>query len=218
MTKMKLVVRSLGAAALVATSGAAMAETLSVPATVTVDNTIDFQLTGSLDFGTLRGAADNTGTTCVGVTMPANPASALTTTLGTAAGTACTTGAGNAVLATVGGTPARPEFAVAGLAAFATLDVTVPVTTDETDGIEMALATPPPGAPVFQLHDFTVYQSSGTPGTVALTAGVGTLNANGTGDIVFNVGATIITDPGTPTATEYQNAAYTANFDVEVAY
>ena len=52
MTKNNKLAKGIAAALLLAGTGSAMAETLTVPATVSVNNAIDFQFTGSLDFGT----------------------------------------------------------------------------------------------------------------------------------------------------------------------
>ncbi|NVK54238.1 MAG: hypothetical protein HWE26_01375 [Alteromonadaceae bacterium] len=196
----------LGAALIATMAGSVSAETLTVPVAVTVDNTIDFTLTGTLDFGTIRATADGSAAVnCVGLTMPANPASPLNATLGTAGALACTAD-GTAVIQNVGGTPTRPEFAVAGLAPFTALTLTLPSTAD------LALNPAPAGAPILQLIDFTAYQSSGTPGAATTT-----VTADGTGNIAFTVGATMITDPGTPTLA-YENTAYAGEFDVTVSY
>ncbi|MDC8829761.1 DUF4402 domain-containing protein [Alteromonas gilva] len=196
----------IGTALIATLAGSASAETVTVPVTLTVDNTIAFTQTGTLDFGTLRATADGSAAVnCVGLTMPANPASALNATLGTAGSTACTA-TGTAVIQNVGGTPTRPEFAVAGLAPFTVLTLTLPTTAD------LALNPAPAGAPIFRLLDFTAYQSSGTPGAVTTT-----VTADNVGDIAFTVGATIITDP-TTASLQYENTSYTGDFDVTVSY
>jgi hypothetical protein len=214
MKQFKLNRFQLSAVLLIGAAGLAQAETVTVPATATVDNTIDFTFTGSLDFGTIRATADNSAvTTCVGLTIPANPASATTATLGTAGAAACTSGAGTSVLQSVGGTIARPAFAVAGLAPFTGLKVTVPTT-----AVNMTLTPAPATGSIFQLLDFTVYQTTGTPASVTLTSGVGNIAANATGNIGFSVGASLITDPASTATLAYENSAYTASFDVLVAY
>ena len=209
MKKLNTKLSLLGAALLATTAGVAHAETVTVPITVSIDNTIAFTQTGTLDFGIVRATADNAAaTTCVGLTMPANPASPLNATLGTSAGTACTTGAGNAVLQNVGGTPTRPEFSVTGLAPFTALTLTLP-----SSPVTLALNPAPAGASVLELHDFTGYQTSGTPGAVTTT-----VTADTSGDIVFNVGATMITDPTATATLAYENTAYEGEFDVTVSY
>lgn len=206
MTKLHAIAKGLGATLLLASASTAFAETVNVPATLTVDNTIDFTTTGTLDFGTVRATPDNSAAVnCVGLTMPANPALALNSTLGTAGAAACTA-TGTAVLQAVGGTPTRPEFSIAGVAAFTTLTLTLPTTVDLT-------TTAPAGSPIFRLVDFTAYRTSGTPAAVTTTVQV-----DGSGNATFNVGATLLTDPGMPTTSAYENAAYTGNFDVQVAF
>ena len=196
----------MGAALIATFAGSVAAETVTVPVAVTVDNTIAFTQTGTLDFGTIRANADGTAATdCSGLTMPANPASALNNTLGTAGAAACTD-PGDSIIQNVGGTPTRPEFAVAGLAPFTVLTLTLPTSAD------LALNPAPAGAPIFRLLDFTAYQSSGTPGAVTTS-----VTADGTGDIAFTVGATMITDP-TTASLEYENTAYAGEFDVTVSY
>lgn len=211
MYQLNNITKILGATVLLVGSSAALAETVTVPATVTVDNTIDFALVGTMDFGIVRATVDPTSTECVGLTLPADPTAATTAVLGTAAATACTAGAGDAVIQSVGGTLARPAFTVGGLPAFTSLVLTVPSGTSD-----LTLAIPPAGAPVLQLIDFTAHDT-GADSAVALTSGVGAVVADAAGDIAFSVGATLITDPGTPTLT-YQNVAYTGSYDVTVAY
>ncbi|MCV2885896.1 hypothetical protein OE749_14450 [Aestuariibacter sp. AA17] len=206
MLRNNLKLAGVSAIVLGALATSANAETLTVPATVAVDNSINFTLTGSLDFGIVRATVDNTAGNCVGITLPANPASALNSTLGTAAAAACT-GAGTAVLQNVGGTPARPSLQVAGLAPFTALTLTLPAAP-----VDLVLNPAPTGAPVLRLFDFTAYQTSGTPAAVTTT-----VTADASGAIAFNVGATLTTDPGTPTLT-YENTTYTGDFDVTVTY
>lgn len=216
MHNLNNITKILGATVLLVGSSAVMAETLTVPATVTIDNTIDFSLVGTLDFGTLRATPGATISQCVALVVPANPASATTAVItGTETAALCSAGAASdGVIQAVGGTITRPVFTVAGLAAFTALDVTVPVA---AAALTLNLNPEPAGASVFNLRDFTVYQSSGTAGDVTLTAGVGTITADATGDISFSVGAAILTDV-TATSPAYENAAYSGEFDVIVAY
>lgn len=107
----------------------------------------------------------------------------------------------------VGGTPARPVFTIAGVAPFTTLQLTLPAT-----AVNLTAATGP-GTAQFQLVDFTAFKTSGTAGAVTTTIAV-----DATGGATFNVGATLITDPTTPTITTYQDLAYSGSFDVAVAY
>lgn len=208
------ITKILGATFVLVGTTSVMAETISVPATVTIDNTIDFQSTGTLDFGILRATVDNTATNCVGIIVSANPLTANSSTLLGSAAAACPN-TGTAVLQAIGGTITRPSFTVAGLAAFTQLNITLPNTT--VAPVEMDLSPKPAGAPSLQLYDFSVYKSSATAGAVTLVNGVGTIDADSTGAIAFTVGATITTDAATSTL-DYQNVAYAANFDVIVTY
>jgi hypothetical protein len=217
MHNLNNITKILGTTLLLLGSSAALAqETLSVPATATVDNTIDFTFAGTLDFGTLRAVAGAVINECQVLVVPANPASATSAAIVGGSETAglCLSLAADAVIESVGGTIAVPVFTVAGLAPFTTLDVTVPLTAAD---VTLALNPAPAGAAVFNLRDFTVYQSSGTAANITLTTGVGSITANGTGDIIFSVGATISTDEAA-SSLAYQNAPYEGSFDVTVDF
>lgn len=184
----------------------AMAETATVSATVTVDNSIDFTATGTMNFGTLRAKADNTGTNCAYLTLVANPA---TTTLQSTAGANTTANCGNtggSTLQAVGGTIARPTFTIGGVAGFTTLAVTLPTEVELT----AALA---PGAASFYLRDFTAYKTSGTPGAVTST-----IQVDGTGAATFVLGATLATDGEASTSGYEDSIPYSGDIEVEVAY
>jgi mannose/fructose-specific phosphotransferase system component IIA len=210
----KKLVTGLSAAMLLMGANVALAETRNVPATVTVNNAINFTFTGSLNFGQVRAKASPLVSECVGLVMSANPATAFAAasagTMFTAACTGAGTGANAAVVQAVGGTPARPVFTVAGVAPFTNLTLTLPTT-----AVNLTAATGPNTAQ-FQLVDFTAYKTSGTAGNVPTTAGG--LITDATGGAVFNVGATLITDPTAVTTATYQDLAYTGNFDVIVNY
>lgn len=211
MHNLNKITKILGASLVLLASNAALGETLSVPTTVAVDNTIDFTLAGTLDFGIIRATGNNDGTNCAGIVVSANPAVANTTTLGGTAASNCSTG-NDAVMQSVGGVIARPVFTVAGLAGFTALDLTLPVTPTALTLTGGA----PAGAPAFRLYDITAYQ---TTGTAAFVANGGTVTANATGDITFNVGATIVTDSEAYTGTfSYENSTYEGTFDVTVEY
>ena len=202
-------VTGLSAAMLLMGANVALAETLNVPATVTVNNAINFTFTGTLDFGQVRANADVTTAECTGLQIPAGAtAAALGTPAGTTAMyTAACTAVGTSALQAVGGTPARPVFTIAGVAPFTTLQLSLP-----SAAVNLTAATGP-GTPQFQLVDFTGYKTSGTAGAVTTTIVV-----DGGGGATFNVGATLITDPGTPTSTNYQDLAYSGSFAVSVTY
>jgi hypothetical protein len=212
MHNLNKITKILGASLVLVASNAALGqETLSVPTTVTVDNTIDFTLAGTLDFGIIRATGNSDGTNCAGLVISANPAVANTTTLGNTAASNCAS-SNDAVIQSIGGVVARPVFTVAGLAGFTSLELTLPVAaTDLT-----LTGGAPAGAPVFKLLDLTAYQ---TTGTAAFVSNGGTITANGTGDITFNVGGTLVTDTETFTSTlTYENSSYEGTFDVTVAY
>jgi hypothetical protein len=199
---------ALGAALVLAATGTAVAETLSVPATVSVNNAIDFQFTGSLDFGILRATADAALDTCAILELPANAASPVAA-VASGAGTLCTAGAGSAVIQSVGGTVARPSFTIAGVAPFTNLVLTLPAAS-----ITLTGAAVPPGSANFTVGNFTAYRTSGTPG--AVTTAISTTAA---GSAAFTVGAQIATHVQAITAPVYQDGTpYTGNFDVTVAY
>lgn len=201
--------KGLSVAALLVGSNVALAENVTVPATVTVNNAINFTFTGSLNFGQVRAAANTTAATCIGLQIPAGAAAAA---LGTPTGTvaaynaACTTTTG-ASLQAVGGTPSRPVFTIAGVAPFTTLQLALPST-----AVNLTAATGP-GTAQFQLVDFTGFKTSGTPGAVTTT-----IATDAGGGATFNVGATLITDPSGPTTATYQDLAYTGSFVVSVTY
>lgn len=197
--------KGLGVVLLCAGANIALAETVSVPASVTVNNAIDFTFTGTLDFGQVRAVADATDVTCTGLVMPANPASPLTQDTPAA----CTAGDGDAALQAVGGTPTRPLFTVTGTAPFTNLTLTLP-TTD----VALTAATGP-GTPQFFLSEFTAYKTSGTPAIIA--TGADNLQTGATGEATFAVGATLGTHLGVASA-NYQDLAYTGSFDVLVNY
>lgn len=191
----------------------ALAETQTVTATVTVDNSIDFTVTGTMDFGTLRAVGYSGAGDCAFVTLAANPATtALTATAGANATAACANTA-NAAVQAIGGTLARPVFAIAGVPAFSTLDITVP-------GLVELTAPLAPGSASFFLDDFTAYKISGggTPGAITIAANAGVIQVNGSGAATFSVGATLYTDD-TFTGQNYENnIAYTGDIEVEVNY
>jgi hypothetical protein len=200
--------KGLGVVLLCAGANIALAETVSVPASVTVNNAIDFTVTGTLDFGQVRAVADMIDGNCTGLVMPANPASPLTQ--GTP--TACTGGAEDAALQAVGGTPTRPQFTVTGTAPFTNLTLTLPL---PTESVALTAATGP-DTPQFFLSAFTAHKTSGTPGTIA--PGADNLQTGATGEATFAVGATLGTHLGDAASANYQDLAYTGSFDVVVNY
>lgn len=200
-------VTGLSAAMLLMGANVALAETVTVPATVTVNNAIDFTFTGTLDFGEVRANGDSTAAECSGIVL--SPTSLVLTAAPTSA--TCSS-AGTSVIQAVGGTVARPVFTIAGVAPFTTLNLTVPNT-----AVDLTAATGP-GTAQFQLINFTAQKTSAPAGAITLVAGAGTFQTDAVGGAVFTVGATLITDPGTPTIVTYQDLAYAGSFDVSVTY
>lgn len=209
-------VTGLSAAMLLMGANAALAETLTVPATVTVDNAIDFQFTGELDFGTVRATAASAAGNCAMIAMVASGAAPAISSVAGAGVTdlaACLTngGAGSA-LQSVGGTLERPVFTIAGLAGFTALTLTLP-----SAGVFLTGTGLPPNSSRFLVGNFTAHQLTGGS-TGAITTSI---TANGTGAASFNVGAQLATDPvlRSGLGVGYQNnVAYTGNFNVTVNY
>ena len=203
-TNVKLL-KGLSAAMLCMGSSLVMAETVTIPATVTVNNAIDFTSTGTLNFGEVRAAADTAAAgNCSGLTLPTN--SLVPVAASGAAFTTVCSGTGAAVIQAVGGTPSRPTLTIAGVAPFTTLDVVLPTTADLT-------AATGPGNAQFRVINFTAFKTSAPTATVTTT-----IQTDGTGGAVFTVGGTLITDPTDPVDPAYQDLAYSGSFDVEVTY
>jgi hypothetical protein len=203
-------VTGLSAAMLLMGSNLALAETVTVPATVTVNNAIDFSFTGTLDFGEVRATASTNANQCVGLVL--SPTS-LTLTAAAANATASCTSAGLAVIQAVGGTVARPVFTIAGVAPFTPLDLTLPTTDIPMVGVGV-----PGTTPEFVLRAFTVQKTSAPAAAVTLTAGAGIITTDAGGGAVFTVGANLVTDNTAPTTGIYEDVAYEADFDVIVTY
>jgi hypothetical protein len=204
--------KTLGVAMMLVGANAAIAaESVTVPASVTVNNAIDFTFTGALNFGQVRATPDDTDLTCAGLVMPANPAESLEQDTPAI----CTAGDGDAIIQSVGGTPERPVFTIAGVAPFSNMEITLPTTTSAIT------ANTGPGTAQFTLSEFTAYKTSGTPSDIPLTAGVGEIQANATGTATFTVGATLGTHLGaisTAANAVYQDLTYTGTFIVSVDY
>lgn len=223
MHNLNKITKILGATVALAASNIVLAEDVTVPATVTVDNTIDFTFTGSLDFGILRATGDQDSGECSGITIPADPAEAINTdiSLSTDAIAACPAGVGTntSIMQSIGGTIARPVFTITGIANFTQLSLSLPDTT--VAPIFMKLdGGQPATAPDFALYDFTAYQTSGTAVDVTMDAtGNGSVTADNAGIITFTLGATITTDPDTFTTSSYQDStAYVTTLPVTVDY
>jgi len=211
--------KSLSVAMLLLGSNLALAETLSVPASVTVNNAIDFTFTGTLNFGTVRATASSVANDCRVLTLPANPVSPLaavtTYPILTSDFTAeCTVATPTAALAAVGGTPARPIFTLQGLAPFSSMKLKLP-----TGTLVDLVGSLPPGSAKFHIGDFTAWKTTTPAAAITLTAGAGSIQTDSTGKATFTVGASLSTDSTVITGQNYQDAiAYTGNFDVIVTY
>jgi hypothetical protein len=209
--------KTLGVAMMLVGANAAMAqETVNVPASVTVDNAIDFQVTGTLNFGSVRAAAGAAAECAIIAMSSGASAPAITAVTGVGADdlAACTTAAATAALQSIGGTLERPSFELSGIAPFAALNLTLP-----TGPIYLSGAGLPPQSSRFVLGNFNAWQTAG-----GLTGDITTslkVTVNGQGTAVFNVGAQLATDPvaiaGIGVA--YQNdVVYSGTFPVTVAY
>lgn len=214
MKRNQKLMAGLSAAVLSMGSSLALAETVTVPATVTVNNAINFTFTGTLDFGQVRAKASPDVSKCIGLQLPSDTAATLITPAGTttAYDAAClskTDSANGLSLQGVGGTPARPVFTIAGVAPFTPLKLVLPTT-----AVNLTAATGPDTAQ-FQLVDFTGYKTSGTVGAVTNVTGITT---DAGGGATFTVGATLITHPGAVTTSNYQDLPYSGSFTVAVTY
>jgi len=217
MTSFKTTLKIGLAATLLAMTSAASATTVTVPASATVDNAVDLAFTGALGFGVIRATASATDAQCVGITLSADPSvTALNTaTLGGAleVDTACpnAAGSGTAALTSIDGAISRPEFTITGVPAFQQLNFAQPsITTLELTGN-------PSTAQVFELVDFTAFQTNATP-AAAVTFGATALTADVNGEVTFTMGATLATDRAAAGQTAYQDATYSGSFDVTVIY
>lgn len=214
--KLNNITKSVAAALLVAVSSVVIAETVTVDATVTVNNAIDFQHTGTLDFGSLRATAGAGADVCAILTLSSVSAAPTLTAAASDAASLCTAGDTGSVLQSIGGVPARPEFTVSGVAAFTDLKLTLP-----TGVIELSATGLPAGAATFSVGNFTAYRTSGiAPGAITLTSGVGTLATDNSGNAAFRVGAQIATYvEALGAGLNYQDGVpYKGTFEVTVGY
>lgn len=220
MHNLNKITKILGASLVLAASNAAMAEDVNVPVNAVIDNTIDFTVLGTLDFGTLRATPSTVVNECAVLVLPADSADPISSALVAVseANDLCAGGLVNAVVQNVGGVIVRPEFTVTGLAQFTTLNLFVPAR-GAGDDIYLSQGGDPAAASVLEVVDFTIQQTNATPGPIAITkaTGAGLITADATGDITFTLGATLVTD-GRASSLDYVNQPYTGAFDVEVTY
>ncbi|MGC9386782.1 MAG: DUF4402 domain-containing protein [Hydrogenovibrio sp.] len=185
---------------LVFASSLVAAETQSVTASVTVQNTFTLSKSADLDFGTIAAFADSSGggdtSTLI---MPSDPAVTPSTT----------TGSGDsAIQILTNGSPAT--LSVTGAAPNTDLQVTLPTT-------PIAL-TAGGTAMNFSITALTTYATT-YGGTTPNTRPIQT---DGSGDMTFNIGGTIATTANTDTAGSvnepYVDDTYSATFNVVVQY
>ena len=204
---------------LLSVTTAANATTVSVTASATVDNAIEMAVTGALGFGTVRASRSATAGECEGLVLGADPG-VTSLTAANASQTAFDALCAFASVDTLTGTPtlnsidgaiSRPEFSITGVPAFQNLQFTAPSATTLT------LTGNPPGAAVFNLLDFTAFQTNASP-AAAVTFGATALTANASGEVTFTMGAVLATDATGSGVTDYQDAVYEGTFDVTVTY
>lgn len=174
----------------------AQATTVNIGASVTVNNTVNVAFT-PLDLGTISATMDGAGTETAKVVMSGNPAIApALTPSATGKATLVVLAAGTPAIVTVSG--AAPNY---------TLTVGLPsASVNVTDPAAASTHTFTLGA--FTKHATT--EGNNQPFGTTTTA---------TGDLVFNIGATLTTTVGTAAANEpYDETTYTASFPVSINY
>lgn len=193
------ITKILGATFVLVSSNFVLAETVSdASVSVTVQNAFSLVETTALSFGSVRAIAQADGANVAFLTLDPD-GSTTTTPDGTAAITALTA-------ATAG------VFTVSGAAPFTDLTVTFPA------DFELISAGAPPTSPTFDilnadwLGDITGGADDGTQ-----IADGATMQTDGTGDVVLTVGTKLTTD-GDASTTAYLDAAYTANYTMDISY
>jgi hypothetical protein len=189
-------------AGMFAFSSVASAETANFNVGLTVQNAFTLTKDADLDFGTIRALADPAGSVTATYALSPNPAVNPNITAGTP-------GTANLALLVPG---APGSFSISGVSPFASLAITDPGAAD------ISASTAPPGTPVFGVSAFTYYITSGPNANNTYTGtGAGALQADATGAVSFNVGATITTDDAVTTQ-PYADAAYSGSFVMTVNY
>jgi hypothetical protein len=204
MNNLNKITKILGVTFVLASSSVIAEETATGTSTVEVLNAFSFVADTTLDFGTIRAAADSTAAADV-ATLVMSPDPLAVAATGTSVNLA-------EITVLTAGTPA--EFTVSGVSNFANLTITLPVV--ET---VMTASGLPGTAANFSINTFTAYITSGGNINTAY-ASAGDLQADNTGTATFNVGATLSTDDGAAAITQaYQDGiAYEGTFDVIVDY
>jgi len=198
--KMLNATKLLGITSLLVISVPVVAETTSVNAQVEVLNAFNLTKGNDLNFGTIRATAGASGD-IASYTLSADPAA----TVGVA-----TPGSTDAIIQElVYGNPG--SFTIDGVANFSSLTLTVP---EYTTAAPLDVSHTDPASNNFELTALTAYDVTNSS-PITLTAGVGTIVADSTGNFEFNIGGTISTvDDGIA----YTDGSYTASFDVIVEY
>jgi len=188
----------LGITSLLVISVGVVAETTSVNAQVEVLNAFNLTKGNDLNFGTVRATADTVDT--ASYTLSADPAA----TVGVAS-----PGTDSIIQELTYGNPG--SITIDGVANFSSLTLTVP---ELTVAAPLDVSHTDPASNNFELTELTIYDVTNSS-PITLTAGVGTIVADSTGNFEFNIGGTISTTTDTTT---YTDGSYTASFDVTVEY
>ncbi len=174
------------------------ADTVTSTATVQVLSTINIVETTALSFGTIAAFGDDTvAAETATLTLPAD---------GSATSVALSATAADAnIVEIVAGTPAT--YTISGAAPNTVISITLPTTETLTDPSATSANT-------FTVDTWT--KSIVTSGTAFV------YDTNATGDLVFNVGANLVTTAVGLTSTAvgeaYEDATYTSTYDVTVSY
>lgn len=197
------VAAGVGLVAVVVGQGQALAETVPASASVSVQNTFTLTQVQPLAFGTIRAVAQADG---------ANSATVVISPVPSTAPAAASLGTASAQVITAG-TPG--QFSVAGAAPFANLNINFPAT--QTN---LTAPASPPGTPKFFIAATTgwdAYITSGPNANTAYNDSAPNLQTSATGDVNFNLGATLSTD-NVATTLPYADATYNGNFNLVVVY
>jgi len=194
LTTTKLLVVS----ALFATSVGVMADTQSITATVDVLNAVDLVKGSDISFGTLQVTTSDLDVSTY--TLSSDPSATVGTTVN---------GGTSAIQELTYGNPG--SFTIDGVVADSQLTITLPDVATTPIDVPSTGGTP---SNIFQITALSAYDLLGFR-AVTFSGGVGTIDADSTGSISFNVGGTLSTVLDT---TAYADGSYSVDFDVTVAY
>ncbi len=199
---MNKIILASSAVVVALTSVSSYAENVVSTASVTVQNALTLAEVSSLDLGTIRAAADPAGTVTATIVIDSDGVTAPVTASG---------GAAAVIQSLVDGAPAA--YTVSGAANFASLTVTLP----PAGGI--AVTNGAPAGAQFTIDSFEGTLTTANDTTIALTNAAGgiAVTADATGNLAFNVGATLTTD-ATATTGAYADSAYSGSYTVDVSY